>query len=108
MIALLLAALLAAAPTVNPGKAAGVYYVYDYKAEPAMTPAPEGYEPFYISHFARHGARYCTGQQDSLAVWLSKAEKAGVLTEFGILETSFSASISPTVTFLYSVVFLYK
>ena len=83
MIALLLAALLAAAPTVNPGKAAGVYYVYDYKAEPAMTPAPEGYEPFYISHFARHGARYCTGQQDSLAVWLSKAEKAGVLTEFG-------------------------
>ena len=83
MIAFLLAALLAAVPTVNPGKAAGVYYVYDYKAEPAMTPAPEGYEPFYISHFARHGARYCTGQQDSLAVWLSKAEKAGVLTEFG-------------------------
>ena len=72
-----------AAPTVNPGKAAGVYYVYDYKAEPAMTPAPEGYTPFYISHYARHGARYCTGEQDSLAVWLSKAEKAGVLTEFG-------------------------
>ena len=83
MIAFLLAAFLAASPTVNPGKAAGVYYVYDYKAEPAMTPAPEGYEPFYISHFARHGARYCIGEQDTLAVWLAKAEKAGVLTEFG-------------------------
>ena len=26
-----------------------------------VTPAPEGYEPFYVSHYGRHGARYMTG-----------------------------------------------
>jgi hypothetical protein len=25
-----------------------------------VTPAPEGYEPFYVSHYGRHGARYMT------------------------------------------------
>lgn len=83
MIAFLLAAVLSLAPASQPGRAACLYYVYDYKAEPAMTPAPKGYKPFYISHFARHGARYCIGHQDSLSVWLAKAEKAGVLTDFG-------------------------
>ena len=24
----------------------------------ALTPAPEGYQAFYISHYGRHGARY--------------------------------------------------
>ena len=23
-----------------------------------ITPAPDGYEPFYVSHYGRHGARY--------------------------------------------------
>ena len=23
-----------------------------------VTPAPDGYEPFYVSHYGRHGARY--------------------------------------------------
>ena len=27
------------------------------------TPAPEGYEPFYISHYGRHGARYMTSDR---------------------------------------------
>ena len=63
---------------------AGLYYVYDYKLEPAMTPAPKGYKPFYISHYGRHGARYCEREFDSLAVWLEKAATAGVLTEKGI------------------------
>ena len=28
-----------------------------------LTPAPEGYEPFYISHYGRHGARYMTSDR---------------------------------------------
>ena len=34
-----------------------VYYAYTYD-NPARTPAPEGYEPFYISHYGRHGSRW--------------------------------------------------
>ena len=67
----------------DPYKSAGVYYVYDYKADPALSPAPDGYKPVYISHFGRHGARYCRGEYDSMYGWLSKAEKAGALTQYG-------------------------
>ena len=28
-----------------------------------LTPAPAGYEPFYISHYGRHGARYMTNDK---------------------------------------------
>ena len=28
-----------------------------------LTPAPAGYEPFYISHYGRHGARYMTSDK---------------------------------------------
>ena len=31
-----------------PDKAGGLMYVYDYKADPAVTPPPRGYKPFYI------------------------------------------------------------
>lgn len=70
-----------------PGKAqdkyAGSFYVYDYEEAPALTPAPQGYKPFYISHFARHGARYCTSEYDRVFGILSKGEAAGVLNEGG-------------------------
>ncbi len=29
-----------------------------------LTPAPEGYEPYYISHYGRHGSRYLIGTAD--------------------------------------------
>lgn len=67
----------------DPHKAEGLYYVYDYKSVPEMTAPPAGYSPFYVSHFGRHGARYCEREFDSLAVWLSKAAKAGMLTDYG-------------------------
>ena len=67
----------------DPGKAAAFYYVYDYNAEPVLQAAPDGYEPFYISHLGRHGARYAEDEYDTLSVWLNKASVAGVLTEFG-------------------------
>ncbi len=62
---------------------AGSYYVYDNSALPAMTPAPEGYAPFYISHFGRHGARYCTGAYDTVYETFTKASDKGILTEAG-------------------------
>ena len=50
-----------------------------------LTKAPKGYTPFYLSHYARHGARY--GWQSDLYKWLnstfSKAEKDDNLTESG-------------------------
>lgn len=67
----------------EPLKAAGSFYVYDSESLPPLTPAPDGYEPFYISHFARHGARYCTSEYDLLHTWLTKASEAGVLTDGG-------------------------
>ena len=58
----------------DPAKLAGPFCVYDAAALPAVTPAPEGYRPFYISQFARHGARYCTSEYDALHDWLAKAD----------------------------------
>ena len=64
-------------------KTACSFYVYDYQNPPLLTAAPEGYKPFYISHFARHGARYCTSEYDNLYNWLSKVSSAGLLTDTG-------------------------
>ena len=68
---------------VDPRKAACSFYVYDYKDLSVTTPAPDGYKPFYISHFARHRARYCTSEYNRLYEWLTKARSAGLLTESG-------------------------
>ena len=68
----------------NPALAAGKYYAYQ-DPEVVLTPAPDGYEPFYISAFSRHGSRYLTKENkyaDPLAV-LRAADKAGVLTADG-------------------------
>lgn len=67
----------------NPLKAAASFYVYDYADVPALTPDPKGYEPFYISHFARHGARYCTSEYGRLYGWFSKAAAEDKLTDEG-------------------------
>ena len=50
-----------------------------------LTPAPEGYEPFYISHYGRHGARYQTSDKSYRRVkdQLDSAKKLGLLTEYG-------------------------
>lgn len=49
------------------------------------TPAPEGYEPFYISHYGRHGARYMTSDKafKRLRTQLDSARKIGILTDYG-------------------------
>ena len=50
-----------------------------------LTPAPKGYEPFYISHYGRHGARYQTSDKayKRLREQLDKALEKGLLTEYG-------------------------
>lgn len=68
----------------NPDKAGGVYYAYTYD-NPARTPAPEGYEPFYISHYGRHGSRWLLRASEYTEVLetFGKAAREGALSEFG-------------------------
>lgn len=41
----------------DPRKAYGTDYPYRFDTRP-LTKAPRGYQPFYISHYGRHGSRY--------------------------------------------------
>lgn len=65
-------------------KSGGVYYAYP-EANDTYTPAPAGYEPFYISHYGRHGSRYLISDNDYLSVMiiLDAADTAGVLSAIG-------------------------
>ena len=62
----------------------------NYKAYPgpqkALTPAPAGYTPYYISHSGRHGSRYLIGPMDYDVPYnaMKKAADAGMLTEKGL------------------------
>ena len=50
----------------------GVYYAYPIESgqtTPFIQPAPEGYEPFYISHYGRHGSRWLTS--DARYIWVN-------------------------------------
>lgn len=62
----------------------GVYYAYPVP-DKALTPAPKGYEPVYVSHFGRHGSRYLISDND--VAWVARlmhqADEAGALTPYG-------------------------
>jgi hypothetical protein len=60
-----------------------VFHSYEFE-ETKDTPAPEGFRPFYVSHYGRHGSRRLTGAfvADTLAT-LENAQKNGDLTEEG-------------------------
>ena len=68
----------------TPDKAGGVYYVYTCD-NPARTPAPAGYEPFYISHYGRHGSRWLLRESEYAKPLetFDEAARAGALTEYG-------------------------
>ena len=61
------------------------YYPYPGPSQKALTPAPAGYEPFYISHFGRHGSRYM--EDNGAYVYaigkLDTAAQLGILTPKG-------------------------
>lgn len=87
---LLLAATCAAAqPTpaqlaARPELTASIYHSYEYLPVRPLR-FPDGYEPFYISHYGRHGSRYHSKEEayaEPLAA-LRKADKAGALTPKG-------------------------
>lgn len=50
-----------------------------------LTPTPQGYKPFYLSHYGRHGSRYMIGKSayDVPYYSLLKAEQEGKLTAKG-------------------------
>ena len=60
-------------------------YPYVDTAPPALTPAPEGYVPFHMEHYGRHGSRWLIGAEDysEPVEKLAKAERAGLLTPLG-------------------------
>lgn len=69
----------------TPEKTAGVYYAYPVKEIRHYTTPPKGYEPFYISHFGRHGSRYLISDSDYKDI-LDRFEDAynnNVLTDLG-------------------------
>ena len=62
-------------------KLGGVYYAYPV-TETTMAAAPEGYEPFYISHYGRHGSRWLPN--DKRYVWVNRQfEDKNRLTKLG-------------------------
>ena len=59
----------------------GVYYAYPV-TQTHLETAPEGYEPFYISHYGRHGSRWVTN--DKRYVWVNQQfEDQKNLTKLG-------------------------
>ena len=80
-----------AAQAVNPTeeyrRMASNYYAYPYPANPLpqLTPTPDGYTPYHIEHYGRHGSRWHigTGSYKKPVEILSRAEAAGKLTPRG-------------------------
>ena len=65
-------------------KAGGVFYVDDF-SDRDLTPAPKGYQPFYVSAYIRHGARFLIHEEDYTVIKkaLAKGHAAGILTTKG-------------------------
>ena len=62
-------------------KMGGVYYAYPVTGTTLAAP-PAGYEPFYISHYGRHGSRWLP--EDRRYIWVNKQfENTKRLTKLG-------------------------
>ncbi len=68
----------------DPKKAYGTDYPYLFAVN-RLTPAPRGYKPFYISHYARHGSRYYWNDRlyKELDTLLAVAHEKALLTAEG-------------------------
>lgn len=68
----------------DPRKAYGTDYPYAFEMK-ALTKAPKGYKPFYISHYARHGSRYYWSKDlyKDLEAQLGEAHDKHLLTTEG-------------------------
>ena len=57
----------------SPEQMGGVYYAYPIESgtdKPQLQSTPAGYEPFYISHYGRHGSRWLTS--DARYTWVNQ------------------------------------
>ena len=69
----------------NPKLSANNYQAYPTSGFPAITPAPAGYEPFFINHYGRHGSRWLIHDKSYTRPidMLEKGERDGKLTRRG-------------------------
>ena len=69
----------------NPKLSANNYQAYPTSGFPAITAAPEGYEPFFINHYGRHGSRWIINEKTYTRpiAMLEKGESDGKLTRRG-------------------------
>lgn len=68
----------------NPNLAASNYLAYIVPTA-KLTAAPKGYEPFYITHYGRHGSRWLIGDDEYANPYkvFKKAYEEGALTPYG-------------------------
>ncbi|MBP3456056.1 MAG: histidine-type phosphatase [Alistipes sp.] len=69
----------------NIARAADIYHSYEYEPS-SLSPVPEGYTLFYLSHYGRHGSRFLEGESRYTAplATLQQAADNGRLTDEGI------------------------
>ena len=69
----------------NPKLSANNYQAYPTTGFPALTAAPDGYEPFFINHYGRHGSRWLINEKKYTypLQMLEKGERNGKLTRRG-------------------------
>ena len=69
----------------NPKLSANNYQAYPTEGFPAITPAPAGYEPFFINHYGRHGSRWLIHENNYTRpiTMLEKGVRDGKLTRRG-------------------------
>jgi len=61
------------------------YFSYPGPKAKPLTAAPEGYVPFYISHYGRHGSRYMSSNEYYVTAInkLDTAQQMGILSDLG-------------------------
>lgn len=69
----------------NPRITASNHYAYPDDSLPPLSEAPQGYEPFYMAHYGRHGSRWLCGRNEyDLPVnAMEGIDRAGHLTDLG-------------------------
>ena len=76
----------ALAADIELDRMAASYHSYEF-TDVAWTPPPDGFRPFYISHYGRHGSRRINAHNGLHSEWIRKilddAAKSGNLTPLG-------------------------
>ena len=69
----------------TPEKSGGIYYAYPVTADDDLT-VPEGFEPVFLTHYGRHGSRWCLKdyQYPMLDSLFALNARTGNLTPLGL------------------------